>query len=278
MEGSTGDLPKQEVGYENKELQKKAEELAKETRERGMGLLHACFTYRNGGREGYNIKGYFIKGDEVPDGSYNFSFMNNGILIAELEPMHYSDIKESETWAKSKYRVPMEVITEKTAVEVPKKREVQVRVKRKFFGYRTESRIEEYKDKEIIDREVRTNNPLAYKGKRGDFDWIQYDYSFMTNAGGRDGQAFMSIAVPPDVARQIDEQVGNNVYFPDVFFKALYPTFQSNGNGDAYLRRLPSKGLRVIDLVKNPFNPKTDLIDQKGVVRLYPQPLNAKTL
>lgn len=108
----------------------------------------------------------------------------------------------------------------------------------------------------------------SYNGKHGEKDWTQYDY-FMVSARGYDTPGrpnpdlIMSIAVPPEIATQIDEQVKKNVYFPDVFLKALYPDYMGD-NVETHIKRAPATRIVMNDLRQKP---------NKTQVIKYPQPI-----
>lgn len=104
-EGAKGELPNQRPSLENKELSIKAAELAKTTREHGMGILHGYFFDKSGKTNSYETRGYFIQGEGVRDGSYMYSVQTNGLLIHNsLSTDYFNSSSNVDAWVRSHYR------------------------------------------------------------------------------------------------------------------------------------------------------------------------------
>lgn len=116
-----------------------------------------------------------------------------------------------------------------------------------------------------------TDTLCSYNGKHGESDWIQYDYFMpVDNTDYLDRRRLnvtMSIVVPPDIAVQIDEQVNKNVYFPDTFFKALYPNTVAPTDLMHDIKREEATQLQIVDFRQKPYK------RYEKDVRKYPQPI-----
>lgn len=234
-------------GVENKELEQKARELAIATKEKGMGMLFGKFPFRllpantNTLRQKeFTTLGKFIQGEE------------GASLVSCKTPVDLQQINpERQIWIRNKYIPPME----KVMVD-----EVQ-EIKGKRLGILPKTdRI----SKKVLKP---TNNPVTYHGKKGEFDWVQFDY-YMPAYHALDIRpgtyVNMSIAVPSDIAEQIDEQVKKNVYFPDAFFKALYPGY-IGPDKKQNITRPQAKELQIID--------NGSKGGYKSEILQYPQPI-----
>mgnify|MGYP001585339317 CR=1 FL=1 len=220
MEGKEGSI-------ESKELKLKAEELAKQTRQRGMGMLEGKLP----GNLSFSYTGHFIQGEYPKDPPVNLirsrqsEFLNSDLTL-EVKP-------NKQFWIIRPYAPPME---NKTVIETSEIR------KKTLFGLRS---VTITKENPVLKP---TNTPLSYNGKHGNTDWVEYNYYMpVIHVDTRPGvYVSMGIAVPPDLAKQIDEEVAKNVYFPDAFLKALYPGYVGP-NFQKHITRIPAKELKVID-------------------------------
>lgn len=266
MEGS--EIPKGELtnpghSLENKELSIKAAELAKATREKGMGVLMGKFSPRFFPKHpsfvgGFSYIGKFIQNEEIP---FNTPGEGAGLInwhdIPNQGRSEQSRINylHRQRWMKSKYMPRMKVVKEQQIEERPRKV--------KFLGGLI---TKTYIDRKSVTVRKPTNIPITYHGKKGEGDWIQYDYRMIIEYpyDTRSGTFVnMSVAVPPDIANQIDDQVAKNIYFPDAFFKALYPGY-IGPDAKQDVKRIQATELEVIDLLGKP--PKSE-------IRKYPQPI-----
>lgn len=255
MEGSEVPKVPESTGQstENKELQLKSAELAKATREKGMGILSGNFPVEYSKKigapfGGQYLGGGFIQGEE-----------GTGFLIGRRLPyglLHARGQERRQVWMASQYVPPRE--TE----EVEEMQDVQKTSK--FLGIRRARTVREPRK---VSRE--TGRLRSHNGKHGENDWIQYDYlmkvSNAYDAGRRIGYVNMSIAVPPEIARQIDDQVQKNPYFPDQYFQKLYPDLEvGKEDTSRQLMRLEATEIEIIDERQRP---------RKQEVRKYPQPI-----
>jgi len=247
---------------ENKEMQLKAAELATATRGKGMGVLMGKFAPRFFPKNsslvgGYSYIGKFIQDEQIPDNSPAPSLISWSEVPGPRGTTDTSGINHPyrQRWMKKQYVPPIQVIRKRQIKETP--REV------KFLGgLITKTHI----DRKPVTVKIPTDTPITYHGKKGEKDWIRYDYRMIIEYpyDARSGTMVnMSVAVPPDIAIQIDEQVTRNVYFPDAFFKALYPGY-IGPDAKQDVKRREATELEVIDLVGKP--PTREL-------RKYTQPI-----
>lgn len=238
---------------EDEEL--KARELAQSTRLEGLGGLAGKFPQRllqNQEKWGvWAFIEYFIKGEDIPQNDHA-----TGIIIKRHTPQHLMHKIENEyrqVWTKSQYVPPMEATL---------KQEFTDRKIKTFFGLITKTT----KEPELVRKT--TDTPITYHGKKGENDWTQYDYYMpvdnsydINNHWGN--FVNMSIAVPPNLAVKINKEVEENIYFPDAFFKALYPGHIGQDTKEN-IKRIQATELLVVDLIEKP--PTSE-------IRKYPQPI-----
>lgn len=219
---------------ENKELRQKATELAETTRRRGAGGIYGRFPTRL-----VPILDLYRAIEFTTTGGFIQGEANGNFLWFSVEGTPYELRQKNDNrqiWTKSKYVPPTEEVTQELKM---------------LFG--------------LVTVRKKTNRPYTYHGKQGGFNWVRFDYYMAVHdPDGRGGSYVnMMIAVPPDLARQIDEQVERNIYFPDAFFKALYPGY-IGPDKQQYITRIPSKELQVVDLTGK---------NQKSKMLQYPQPI-----
>ncbi len=275
MEEITSEPPKTDIttipkapNAKNKELEQKASELAQATRENGIVNM---FLGQRVSRESPPPVASFIRGVNVDNFSRKKAGLSwisesEGALFDMLPPHNFisgdrygyrtlgeetQDNTHRQIWKIARYTPPMRGDWVEKTIEVKTKR----------FGFipKTERHVE--RDFQL------SNEPLSYDGKRGESDWTQYDYYMPRYDKGdhrRGGQpSILSIAVPPNIATQIDEEVAKNIYFPDAFLKALHPGYIGS-NIDQNLKRFPTTELQIVDC-----RSKTE----KDSILKYPQPL-----
>lgn len=231
---------------ENKELEIKASELAKETRQNGMGEIYISQRRIKGSPPHVHS---FIQGEETIEEALARTALDH-ILPYHIQKHLLKNAEHRQIWMISEYVPPME------EVRVRKIREI----KRKKFGFIPQT------DRIVEKAWQPTDTPLTYHGKKGEPDWIQFDYYMPLHVEGerRHGSfVIMSIAVPPHVATKIDEQVSSNVYFPDAFFKALYPEYVGP-DITKDLKRIQATELQIEDRRKG--KDRTQMLS-------YPQPI-----
>jgi hypothetical protein len=261
-EASEGNLkPKtiQEVrNVQDKELEQKAAELARETKRKGMGYIFGKFPPRVSPPNtvgGFTHTGFFIQGEDIPyiDPATRMLIWGHfGTAIYPIKTGAMSGIQPNvgrPIWNTRNY-VPTK----------DRKREVQTleRKEKKWLGLRTEI----VKEQKVV--RVPTDTLTNYHGKHGESDWIRYEYAtglFNYPYDSRPAFVMMTVVVPPDLAVQIDEQVEKNVYFPDAFFQAIYPGYVGQDTHKD-IRRKPAKELEIIN-------------DRTGVKKVvqYPHPI-----
>ena len=225
----------------------KATELARLTREQGMGLLMGKFPkamVQAADGEGFIFIKGFIKGEEVKTKNpwtteTDFSFKQ--IATAAPFPRDLTSTAEThrQTLVITRYSPPAHTTT------------------RQEGGFLRKKRITE----EQID---------SYNGKHGENGWIQYVYiqpedpcfDFSRRPGT---ELHLHVTVPPDIAKEIDAQVNANPYFVDTYQKALYPDLIGE-NPETHVKRIPAAELLVVDCRENPKN-------TQGTIIPYPQPL-----
>ena len=240
---------------QDKDLEQKAEELAKATRGQGIGQLFGKFPPRlsPGWTGGFGSTGFFIQGEEVPD-SDRSTLMLSMTSSKSMSPVYFSANSGLQPnivgplWISSAYEPRKEYVYV---------REPITRERRKSFF-----RVEKYQDTKRVKKF--TGNLFNYHGKHGESDWIRYEYAmglFNYPYDSRPAFVMMTVVVPPDLAAQIDEQVEKNVYFPDAFFKAIYPGYVGQDTHKD-IRRKPAKELEIVN----------DRTGVKNVVE-YPQPI-----
>lgn len=248
MESSEGINP-----IENRELQLKASELAKVTREKGMGHIYGKFPLRfikPYALRSYTWIGQFIQGEaETAEKHIDLSSM---IRYRSANDELHTDY---QIWRVSNYVPFTKILT----VKEPRERTVP----RHFGPFKLEGRKQTYY--ETVRKP--TDEIITYKGKHGERGWTQYDYCMSGHPlrdPGRGAQALvMSIVVPPEVAAQIDEQINNNIYFPDALFKALYPDYVGS-NVETHIKRVPATQITIVDSRQKP---------NKIETKKYPQPI-----
>lgn len=272
---------------ENKELQLKAIELARATREKGMGGLHGKFSPQIQDRlmappgkvgdqfSGLTSIGHFIQGESIPEADRSMLMIGGKTpYINNIDNYHYSPHVECpdnrQIWVASPYFPPMEVKRERKPIEKERKMLFGLKNKKVIEGDRTER--------------IPTDIPITYHGKKGEPDWTLYEYYMIINYPYDTRPqipVIMSIAVPPDLATQIDQQVKDDVYFPDAFFKALYPnTIGPDANKD--ITRKQATELNVVNLRGKSYYTRDNLRAlyrhsapylREGEIRKYPQPI-----
>lgn len=245
-----------EVAVNTEELELRASELAKATKERGMGMLDGKFPaglFKKLDRPpdtGQSLIGYFVQGEKLPNHDVIlFRPRDQEFLNSEVRNGIYPSHKQF--WIVNKYIPPMknEPVIERKTIKM-----------KTWRGLRSKTIT---RDETVFKP---TNIPLDYHGKRGESDWIQYDY-YMPAALVFDQRpnvyVDMAIVVPPDLATQIDKQVAKNVYFPDAFFEALCSEF-IGPDALQHIRRRPSTELEVVD---------NRLLLPTRLLRPYPEPI-----
>lgn len=243
MEGS--ETPKGIAESGNKELESKATELANDTRMQGIGGLYGKFPrvylerLGRGDQTGQQTHvGGFRKGKEgrSPLNPYKVEHMGYA--------NHYSN---RQIWEKNSY-APMETKEESQLQETSK-------TVRHLGGLIKRTQIE----KKLVTVKIPTPI-IGYNG------WKRYDY-YMPAYNDKDMRSgifvMMSLAVPPEIAAQIDEQVEKNPYFPDAYFKALYPDLTVGEDVKQHLKRKPATEIEVVDNTKR----------LSRQVRKYPTPI-----
>ena len=232
---------------QNKELEIKAKDLAKATREKGMGMLHGKFPERllglQTGKNEFTSIGGFIQGEDAL----------SGLMFPDTpsELMQLFGYAHRQIWSINDYIPRME------ETEIDKIEEI----KGKKFGILPKT------DRIVRKVWVQTNNPKTFHGKKGESDWVQFTYYIPTvhKYDGRPGIFVqMSVVVPPNIASQIEQEVEKNVYFPDAFFNALYPGYLGPDIATNIKMVKPTE-LQIADRRKGKY---------KNEVRPYPQPLS----
>src|SRR3989344_6595578 len=187
--------------------------------------------------------GHFLQGEETGKNLLIEDRMPEGLPRDDYRFYH------RQVWLVDKYVPPM------TVEEIDK----VVEIKGRRFGILPKT------DRAIEKEWVSTNTPKTYKGKKGKPNWIQFDYCMhiIHKYDLRRNIVAMVIVVPPDISSQIEEQVAKNVYFPDAFFKALYPGY-IGPDIETDIKRKQATELEIVDLRKGKYNKE---------VRPYPQPL-----
>ena len=277
MEPNSGETPKPDQtvnlkvpDVESKELEQKAQKLAEVTRQNGIVNM---FLGQRLSRNTPPPVDSFIQGVAVDISSRRKKTVPSWIWIGEeagalFDMLPFSDMHgdrygyqalasptayktDCQIWTMARYVPPMK----KELVDEVK----EVKTKRLGFIPKTEKHIEKV---------LRTSNePLSYDGRKGEPNWTRYNYYMRRYDKGEDRQggslSVLSVAVPPHIAAQIDDEVAKNVYFPDAFLKALYPEYigpDLNKN----LKRFPTTELRIVDCRSKP---------EKDSVLKYSQPL-----
>lgn len=225
----------------------KAVELARLTREQGMGILMGKFpktiVQATDGKGFMFIKG-FIKGEEVrtknPWTAETDSIFKNMAAVATF-PRDLTSITEThrQTLVVTRYSPPTHTIT------------------RQEGGF--------LRKKTITEKQLD-----SYNGKHGEDGWIHYVYiqpedpcfDFARRPGT---ELDLHITVPPDIAKEIDTQVNADPYFIDNYQKALYPDLIGD-NPETHVKRTPATELLVVDYRENPKN-------TQGKIIAYPQSL-----
>lgn len=245
----------QEVrNVQDEELERKAAELAKATREQGLGNLFGKFPPRVSPPGGFRGTGDFIQGENIPSNDRATLMFQYGHFGTASYPIYASAMSGTQPnvdrpiWNTRNY-VPLK---EYVYINEPITRE-----RRKSFF-----RVEKYQDTKRVKKF--TGNLFNYHGKHGEPDWVRYDYImglFNYPYDSRPAFVMMTVAVPPDLAVQIDEQVDKNAYFPDAFFQAVYPGYVGQDTHKD-IRRKPAKEIEIVD----------DRTGSKKIVQ-YPQPI-----
>lgn len=242
------------LNVQDKELEQKAAELAKATREKGMGYIYGKFPPRVRPPGGFTHTGNFIQGEDIPSSDRATLMFTYGNLGTASYPIYASAMSGLQPnvgrpiWNTRNFVPPEEYVYV---------REPITRERRKPFF-----RVEKYQDTRRVKK--LTGNLFNYHGKHGEPDWVRYDYImglFNYPYDSRPAFVMMTVAVPPDLSVQIDEQVERNVYFPDAFFKALYPGYVGQDTHKD-IRRKPAKEIEIVD----------DRTGSKKIVQ-YPQPI-----
>ncbi len=233
--------------YPHQELSIRASELARITRERGMGILSGKFPPNMSSVTwlGLSISTQgFIQGEEVQveGGDPPISHFAFRRLITAGAPgeLRRTGLTYRQEWVASRYLPPVDVYTR--------------RERSGLFGSKT----------------IRTEAIRGYHGKHGETGWLEYEYfqyeDPLYDKGHRPGVILtLSVMVPPDIAAEIDSQVLADPYFPNAYQSALYPDL-IGGDVKTHVRRLPARELLVVDCRDNPKN-------TQGQLRQYPQPL-----
>lgn len=238
---------------EQKLEEQRIAELARVTRQEGMGQLYG-HTYpfdKAVGSTGYYPGMGFIKGESVV-GNYDKYKELFEVVGAAQAPQHevfdpYVN-KGRQVWViAGDYRA--------TKTEIWQKR-----VKGGLFGLG---------EKIVTHEEQKTR---SYKGERGELHgengWRSYSYFMLTENPGdvRVGVGtMMNIVVPPEIAQKIDKEVEADPMFPDRYFKALFPGVVGE-NPNTYIKRKEATEIAVVDLRKDPAG-------RTGEVRPYSQPI-----
>lgn len=256
------------ISIENQELERRASELAIVVKRNGMVNM---FLGQRLSRQSPPPVASFIQGVDVDSSSRKKAGLpwvseENGAL-SDMLPPHDSTSRDHygyQTLAPATQRSTHRQIWKIAGYAPPMRKDwidKTIEVKTKRFGFipKTERHVERGWQS--------SNEPLSYDGKRGGSDWTQYDYYMPRYDKGDDrigGQpSVLSIAVPPNIAAQIDEEVAKDVYFPDALLKALYPDYVGS-NIDQNLKRFQATELRIVDCRSKP---------EKDSVQKYSQPL-----
>lgn len=121
----------------------------------------------------------------------------------------------------------------------------------------------------LLRKKVETHEEVVtFNGKHGAGDWIMYSYYIPTvNKTSRGGDFVqLTVVVPPELAIRIDGALEEDVYFPDKYFRSLFPNVIGRDDKNSMVRRSTTK-LLVVNRRENPQN--------NGELRNYPQPIEA---
>ena len=226
--------PEQSSG---EELENRAKELGTLTKSQGMGQR---FGYQRPIDKNIRYDGFypgkgFILGDEViNDEREYYKLLELIVPVYGRDPICDSKQTQRQLLLINKYKPP-------------------VRKWRTEAGGLFRKRYEEHEE------------PITFHGKHGEEDWIQFTY-FMYIQHHRPGTTIeLNVAVPPDLAKQIESAIQDHPYFPDRYFKALFPGMFGEDKRVS-LTRHPATELLVVDRRENPQN-------TAGELRQYPQPI-----
>src|SRR3989344_480990 len=235
MEGKNSEdgKPEQAIG----ELENRAKELATLTKSRGIGQRYGYQRPidKNIRYDGFYPGKGFILGDEVTGNEREYYKLQELIVpFSGNDPILDSKQTQRQILLINKYKPPV------------RKWKTQV-------GGLFRKRYEEHEAQN------------TFNGKHGEEDWIQFTY-FMYIQHYRPGTTIeLNVAVPPDLAKQIESAIKNDPYFPDRYFKALFPGIFGEDK-KVSLTRHPATELLVADRRENPQN-------TAGELRHYPQPI-----
>src|SRR3989344_2711100 len=209
------------------DLEQKAQELATRITTEGIGIMHGKFpdTLVQYAREGFTYSLGFIIGEKL--GLDNNSRSDQHMLVRLINhhfPKNlYQDFNHLDRyiWVKSTYAVPTTTMT--------------VTEKAGFLRSRTVTKIER----------------ATFHGKSGEEGWVHYEYYMPTDHYAHDprrgGFYLYSMAVPPEIALQIDEGVKQDPTFPDTLLKSIYPG-KFGSDKHQYLKRNQANEIMFLDL------------------------------
>ncbi len=221
-------------------------ELARATKERGMGQIFGyIFSVEQTPYGAYPGRG-FILGLDVRESDQDVTrykrlrelLPHSPRIPEDLEERWWYDHRNRQGWFVHNYRPP----TNK---------------------WQTKEGGSLFRRSKIIDHE----EPITYDGKHGERDWVQYTYfAHIIDQSQRPGAPlYLNVAVPPDIAREIDRMASENIYFPDEYLKALFPDIIGN-DPRRKVKRYPANELMTIDLRADSTNPKISVLS-------YPEPI-----
>lgn len=219
------------------ELENRAKELAILTKNRDIGqrLGYQSPIDKNIQYPGFYPGKGFILGDEVAGGEREYGKLQELIVpTGDRGPSLDSKQTQRQLLLIKKYTPP-------------------VRKWRTEVGGLFRKRYEEHEEM------------VTFNRKHGEEDWVQFTY-FMYIQHYRPGTTIeLNVAVPPDLAKQIESAIQDDPYFPDRYFKALFPGMFGEDK-KVFLTRYPATELLVVDRRENPQN-------TAGELKHYPQPI-----
>lgn len=223
------------------EFENHAKDLASETRKIGIGQLFGYSLPVEAGGEGvfgFELGPGFILGEEVKGNSQIKNSLGQVIPSSSARELvgdeRYVD-NPKQLWLVESYKPPVRRWQTQTG------------------GF-------------LRKRQVNHEEVLAFNGKHGENDWVKYTYYAPTmNMTGRGGDfVSMTVAVPPELSSKLDNAAKEDIYFPDRYFRAMFPGVIGQDVNISMKRRQTSR-LLVVDRRNDPKN--------QGELKTYPQPI-----
>ena len=232
-----------ETAAPKESLEKIAEELARQTRERGFGVLHGFTAPVDHIPVGYYEGRGFAMGQQIkPDlgsgNDYLSTFLNSRTNKVDFDTLNPYATNGRQVWTSSSFEPMKHWTTEAVVKKGLFKKEV------------VKTQHEEY---------TAFTSPNGQK-MHGEKDWVSYSYHMpVISAVDKRAGAYtqFNFIVPPDIASKIDTAITKDPAFADMFYQATFPGITGPDERN-YIRRARATELAIVNR-RDMYHPTTEI-------------------